>query len=221
MKKNIISGLLYIIIILIFCIDIHTNNPVFFMWLCFMAGYTKNIWDFDKYLAKQRFDDTESKNELVHNLLEELNFKKIKGGNLSELKVQKELKDNIKLLKDIAEKYREQDSSVPAGGFSGANSSTMSSSRSGQPVLWEFNGSHGNGTDSIPFLVQIKIGGGLDYKINTALVEVASQFLKKYTFKSDLGTSYVTTTSGTNWSSAILTAPTDRKQYTTIRTLEN
>lgn len=38
---------------------------------------------------------------------------------------------------------------------------------------------------------------------------------------SDLGTSYVTTTSGTNWSSAILTAPTDRKQYTTIRTLEN
>ena len=131
------------------------------MWLCFMAGYTKNIWDFDKYLAKQRFDDTESKNELVHNLLEELNFKKIKGGNLSELKVQKELKDNIKLLKDIAEKYREQDSSVPAGGFSGANSSTMSSSRSGQPVLWEFNGSHGNGTDSIPFLVQIKIGGGL------------------------------------------------------------
>ena len=94
MKKNIISGLLYIIIILIFCIDIHTNNPVFFMWLCFMAGYTKNIWDFDKYLAKQRFDDTESKNELVHNLLEELNFKKIKGGNLSELKVQKELLAN-------------------------------------------------------------------------------------------------------------------------------
>lgn len=81
----------------------------------------------------------------------------------------------------------------------------MRSSRSGQPVLWEFNGSHGNGTDSIPFLVQIRIGGGLDYKINTALVEVA--------FKSDLGTSYVTTTDGTNWSSAILTAPTNRKQY--------
>ena len=181
----------------------------------------------DNYINNHRngdglpYKDAPSEKQFVHNLLEELNFKKIKGGNLSELKVQKELKDNIKLLKDIAEKYREQDSSVPAGGFSGANSSTMSSSRSGQPVLWEFNGSHGNGTDSIPFLVQIRIGGGLDYKINTALVEVASQFLKKYIFKSDLGTSYVTTTSGTNWSSAILTAPTDRKQYTTIRTLEN
>ena len=171
--------------------------------------------------AKERLEKAESENELVHNFLQDINFKKIKGGNLADKKVQEELKNNLKLLRDVAEKYREQDSSVPAGGFSGANSSTMRSSRSGTPISWEFNGTHRGGyySGSTPFLVQIKVGGGLDYKVNSALVKVASNLLSKFNFESDLGSSRVTTTSGTNWSSAMLTAPSNGSHYTPIKSL--
>ena len=171
--------------------------------------------------AMQRHDDSESKNELIHNFEEEMKLKKVKGGDLSQKKVQDELKNYLKLLRDIAEKYRQQDSSVPAGGFAGANSSTMRSSQSGTPISWAFNGIHRAGHYGFDraFLVQIKVGGALDYKTNSALVEVAKRFLSKYQFTSDLGTSGVSTTSGTNWSSAMLTAPSKGDSYTPLKSL--
>jgi len=43
MKKNIISALLYMLILTIYA---HVNSDEFlFMWLCWFAGYSKNFWD--------------------------------------------------------------------------------------------------------------------------------------------------------------------------------
>jgi hypothetical protein len=44
MKKNIISGLLYLLIVTIFAFV--QEYPLLFMWLCWMVGYSKGIWDY-------------------------------------------------------------------------------------------------------------------------------------------------------------------------------
>ena len=51
MKKNLISGLLYILILIIFLIV--QEHPIMFMWLCWLAGYSKGIWEnIEQYFLK-------------------------------------------------------------------------------------------------------------------------------------------------------------------------
>ena len=44
MKNNFISALLYILLIIIYSCIIK-EGAVIFMYLCWMAGYSKNIWN--------------------------------------------------------------------------------------------------------------------------------------------------------------------------------
>jgi hypothetical protein len=43
-KKNIISGILYLLIITVYAIV--QEYPLLFMWLCWVVGYSKGIWDY-------------------------------------------------------------------------------------------------------------------------------------------------------------------------------
>jgi hypothetical protein len=44
MKKNIISALLYVIIVSIY---FRTNDSeIIYLYLCWLAGYSKGIWDY-------------------------------------------------------------------------------------------------------------------------------------------------------------------------------
>jgi hypothetical protein len=44
MSKNLISHLLYFLVISFYVLI--QDYPLLFMWLAFMVGYTKNIWDY-------------------------------------------------------------------------------------------------------------------------------------------------------------------------------
>ena len=159
--------------------------------------------------AKEKLEKEEGIRKIVHQISQKVGIDKISGGSLSNPSTVKELKRALLKLRDAAEKFRTEDKSIPAGGFSGANSATMRSSQSGTPIRLEFNDVHRGGyyAGSTPFLVQIQVGGGLDYNLSKALREVGKKLLSKYTYETDWGKSSVRETEGTNWTSVMLTAP--------------
>ena len=56
MKKNLISGLLYILIMIIFLIV--QEHAIMFMYFCWLAGYSKGIWDnIEQYFAKIKYQE--------------------------------------------------------------------------------------------------------------------------------------------------------------------
>lgn len=171
-------------------------------------------------LGKEKHEKEQISKELIYNIKKELG--NIKGGDLNSLKVINELKKVLTKLKEIGNEFSTKDSSVPAGGFSGANSFTMRSSQSGKAINLSFNSVHRGGYYSFdkPYLVQIQIGGALDLDKKRALIEVSKELLSKFNFESDLGKSHVQETDGTNWLSVMLTAPSKGGQYTIIKSLK-
>lgn len=143
-----------------------------------------------------------------------LGVNKIKGGDLMKYSVVSELIQFLKKFKSVAEKFQQDDSWVA----SAPNSSTFRASRSGVPVSFSFNDVHHGGyyAGSTPFLIQVRIGGGIDYDIRQALLDVAQSILSKFTYESEYGKSRLTDTSGTNWSSWMITAPRKGDSYNII-----
>lgn len=169
--------------------------------------------------AKLAFDKIQKHNKDLQNLKKKLGFNKIKGGSLSNRSVANELLASLENLKKHSIEFKVASKSVGAGGFSGANSFTMRSSMSGEPITLSFNnvhrGDYWNGDKY--YIVQVQVGGALDYELKKILIDYSKELLSKFTLESDLGKSYTTTTSGTNWSSAMLVAPNNGKSYTTLQ----
>lgn len=164
---------------------------------------------------KKSHDNTETVNQITHEILTKSKVEKLIGGDLQNQKVGAELIKGLKALKTAAENYSTKSDSIPAGGFSGANSSTMSSSRSGIPVSWEFNGIHRGGSYGFDraYIVLVKIGGALETKIKQSISNVAMKLLSKYSFNNDYGNSRIDTSSGTNYNSVMLTSPESNNRY--------
>ena len=169
--------------------------------------------------AKLAFDKIQKHNKDLQNLKKKLGFNKIKGGSLSNRSVANELLASLENLKKHSIEFKVASKSVGAGGFSGANSFTMRSSMSGEPITLSFNSVHRAGYYDFDkyYIVQVQVGGALDYELKKILIDYSKELLSKFTLESDLGKSYTTTTSGTNWSSAMLVAPNNGKSYTTLQ----
>lgn len=135
-----------------------------------------------------------------------LDHDRFKGGDLAIATSRYELRQELGELQVFAEKYRCQNSEVPAGGFSGANSGTMTMSRSGRPLWVEFNNWHyvSSYQGQSPFAVQVRVGGGLDYDAQHALLKASKEVLAKYSFDTDHGKSHISNSDGTNWGSVML-----------------
>jgi hypothetical protein len=145
----------------------------------------------------------------------------IEGGNLSYLNNVNILVDMLYKFKTFANNHSVKDSSIPAGGFSGANSMTMRSSQSGTAVSYIFNNVHREGYYGFDrcFILQIQVGGALDYESKKILLDIAKTIIERFNYESDLGESYICDSSGTNWSSMMLVAPTRGNSYTPHREL--
>ena len=76
-------------------------------------------------LDKEKHEKDQSFKEKVYNLSKEIGIDKVKGGDLNSIKVVNELKKSLMKLKEIGNNFSVKDSSIPTGGFSGANSLTM------------------------------------------------------------------------------------------------
>lgn len=186
--------------------------------------HTVKLSDIQRMMDKSAVeihDKKESVNELAHGIGVDIGINKVKGGDLKLPKVQAELTSSIGKLKATADRFKVESDTVPAGGFSGANSGTMRSHRSGNPITVSFNNVHRGGyySMSTPYIVQIQVGGALPSQYQNALLIVAKDLLSKYSYTTELGTSRVTTTDGTNWSSAMLTAPSKGDTYSIIKAL--
>lgn len=166
---------------------------------------------------KKVHEDKEDVNEKVHDISEKIGIDKLRGGNPGV-----NIYELDKALKGLASEFSNKaDSSTgAAAGWSG----TMRSSVSGQAISVDTNDVHRGGyyEGSTPYLIQVKIGGGLDSKDYKVAKEVATRILSKYSLKADEHSdSYVTTTSGTNWSSVMLTAPRKSDSYVTQPSLKS
>ena len=151
-------------------------------------------------------------------LLKALQKRKLKGGDLKDYATRQELRAALEALKVLSTQYNAPDSSVPAGGFSGANSLTMRSSRSGCAMQVDYNNVHRGGQYgfNVMYNIQVQIGGGIAYLAHNALLQVCMELLSLYTHTSSLGKSRVQETDGTNWSSIMLVAPAANNQYTPL-----
>ena len=162
-------------------------------------------------LEEKKFEKKEDIKEITHNILHELKFDSIKGGDLKNNIAATELGRALKRLKDITRKYSVSDSSVGAGGFSGANSLSMRSSQSGTPVDIEFNGTSYGGSYGIdrPYLVGVKVGGALSHEKSEAIRQAASFLLSKYEFHIPEAKYHggVDRRDGTNYSTVYLSSP--------------
>lgn len=172
-------------------------------------------------LDKEKHEKNQGFKEEVYNLSKEIGIDKVKGGDLNSIKVINELKESLMKLKEIGNNFSVKDSSVPAGGFSGANSFSMRSSQSGTAINILYNDVHRGGyyEGSIAFLVQIQVGGAIPIETRKVLLEVSKQLLSKFNYETPLGKSRITQTDGTNWSSVMLTAPSSNNSYSVIHNL--
>jgi hypothetical protein len=139
-------------------------------------------------------------------------------GNLKYKRVADEMIFALRTLQEECRQYEVPASYVPAGGFSGANSTTMRSVVSGVSVNLSFNDYHRVGYYGVgfPYLVQVRVGGGIDSNVHNAILMVAREILSSYNFTSELGSSCITDTDGTSWSSVAMTAPSRNNMYTKL-----
>lgn len=167
---------------------------------------------------RKKHEQEEDIKEIEFDILKDINFDKIQGGNLNSSPTISELRESLNKLIENTKKYSKKDESVPAGGFHGANSMTMRSSQSGTPIKILYNDIHRGGyyEGSTPFLIQIQVGGALDWNIKEGLLRGAKQLLSKFNYETSLGKSYIRETHGTNWSAIMLTAPNNNKEYSII-----
>ena len=59
----------------------------------------------------------------------------------------------------------------------------------------------------------------MNYEKQKVLLEISNQLLSKVSYTTKLGTSRIETTDGTNWSSVMLVAPQNSKEYSPINNL--
>jgi hypothetical protein len=177
------------------------------------AGHftVSQLQNFKDERDKKAHEEKEDINEKIHDISKEVGVDKLKGGEPAMRVV--ELTDALSKLADSFSNVKDS-STGAAAGWSG----TMRSSVSGQAVSIETNDVHRGGyyEGSTPFLIQVKIGGGLNSKDTKVAKEVAKKILSKYSLKVE-GSSEtkVRETDGTNWSSVMLTAPSKGDSYNT------
>lgn len=168
--------------------------------------------------GKKQFEQDQKHNKVVADISKQLGLGKVKGGDLNSFKVRKELKQSLDKLQQVGNQYNVNSRSVGAGGFSGANSATMTSHQSGNAVTVDYNGTHHGSyyEGNTSFLVQIKVGGALDLNTSKALLQVGRELLDKFDFESNYGQARIKQTSGTAWSSVMLTAPSQNSRRNII-----
>lgn len=171
----------------------------------------KTLQNWKDEIDRVHHEKEEDIKELTFNLVRDSGINITPGGDLLDRKNIKQLYDDLESLKKAAERYTTNDSSVGAGGFSGANSSTMNSMKSGNALSYDFNGTHSGSyyEGNTPYLVQVRSGGALDLKVSTSILNAARKILEKYSYKTELGEAKIYKTNGTNWSSVMLMAPQD------------
>ena len=97
-------------------------------------------------------------------------------------------------------------------------STPMYSSQRGQAVVLSFNGVHRGDyyQGSTPFIVQVQIGGALNYITKKGIELAVETILKDFKYQNDFGEGKIMKTSGTNWNSVMLTSPQSNNRYYTI-----
>lgn len=148
---------------------------------------------------------------IVSELSKALNLDKMMGGSLANPYYVFRLKEKLALLEILGKQYDTANDSIPVGG-------NFYASQSGLTISARFNGVHRGGSydGMIYYLVQIAVGGGIDMAVHNALLEVSKRLLSKYTYQSHMGEAMVLETSGTNWSSMLLSAPNNSTSVNTI-----
>lgn len=179
----------------------------------------KHLKNFNKINEEYDHDKV---NDIKNEIYEEMNMEMNFGGDLNHIHKQLELKKQLEKFKKATEKYKVEDSSIPAAGFSGANSATMRSHQSGSPVSYSYNDIHRGGYwgGSTPYVLQIQVGGGLNYETQKAILEISKELIENYTFNTNLGNSFIFDTDGTNWSSVAIGAPRKDNQYSILNSLK-
>ena len=160
-------------------------------------------------------------------ITEEIDLYSADGGSLNNKRVLSELKSYLKKLKVACEKYKTDTKTIKAGGFSGANSGSMSTIQSGIPIKIVFNDIHRGGyyQGSFPFLVQIQVGGNIDVNIKMAILDIAEELLSCYEYTGtidgkEITSNKVSVDSGTAWSGVALLAPQRGDKYSVLKALE-
>ena len=180
--------------------------------------YTKFLQKYIDDIKKEKHDKEQKHLQEVFNFCKKIKLHKVIGGDLKSFIVRKEFSKLLNLLEKESSIFKTENNSIPAGGFSGANSSTMFSMRSGSPISLSFNDCHRGGTygfDRI-YNVQIRIGGALPYENIRILSDVSKKLLSKFSYETVLGKSRIDTTDGTNWSSVMMIAPSKDRMYSPL-----
>jgi hypothetical protein len=180
--------------------------------------YVQNIVDEDD---KEKFIIEQEKEKTKNEIIQQLKLEKYKGGDLNSYIVQKDLYEELsKFQKYCNIKFSEQDKKI-GGTYYG--STQMFSSQRGKAITLSFNDIHRGGYygGSTPYIVQIQVGGSLDSNLKQSLLRVGDYILKKYFFNNEYGNSNVRETSGTNWSSVMLTSPEKDSRFFTIPYFNN
>lgn len=144
-------------------------------------------------------------------ILEEIGFNKLKGGDI--IKNHKELVTILTKLKTYFDDVSSD--SMPASvGWSG----TARAYRSGKSLKVLTNGMKSGGRYGFnrQYMIMLQIGGALPDDTKQILKIICKSILDKYNMKSDLGSSTVESSDGTNWSSVFLVAPSGNGYYTPL-----
>ena len=176
----------------------------------------------DKRDAERHGKDEDAR--LIYAKLEKaVRSKSLKGGDMDQDNVLAELESALVRCKRAMEEYQKESDSIPAGGFSGANSSTMSSTRSGFSMNISTNDVHRGGYwgSNTPYLIQIQVGGGQSHEFQRAALKVFNNILNKYFHITDIGKSGMSKSEGTNWSSVMITAPQKDNSYRSLPALND
>ena len=162
-----------------------------------------------------------SVDNLKDKILKAVGYTKILGGNINFIHFAKSLYENLIKLKDFCnDNFSQNDKSI-GGTYYG--STQMFSSQRGKAITLSFNDTHfGNYyAGSIPYVVQIQVGGSLDYTTSQAILLASKLILEKYSYENPFGKGIIKQTDGTNWSSVLLSSPTNNNSYYTIEYFNN
>jgi len=176
--------------------------------------YVQNVID---DVRKEQFEKEQNIKEGVFNLSKEIGADKAKGGDLKIPKVRAQLYAILKKMASVETNVK--DSSVGAA----PNSMSFRASQSGTAISIDTNDVYRGGyyDGSTPYILQVKVGGALSYDKQKIVLTVLKSLLSKYTFTTELGSSRVKETDGTNWSSVMLTAPSSGSSYSPLRALND
>jgi len=177
------------------------------------TAYVQKVVDENK---KQQFEKYQDEKQAIFNLSKEIGANKAKGGNLKTPKVIAELYAILKKLASVEKNVA--DSSVGAA----PNSMSFRASQSGTAISIETNNIYRGGYYSVdkPFLLMVKVGGALPYEQSKVIRGVLIELLSKYYYTTNIGTSRIYDTSGTNWSAVMIVAPSNMTQWSPLKELD-